>query len=263
MEDSLLMVDLDGTLIRGKQSVLPEAIAVLLSPIAAERRLVINSARHPRGVQNALSGALPFVPTIALNGAALCEENWAMPSQIRVFDQTVVDDVIDISTRHDLALSIYTAEGWWVTRLDATVEHEAMVTGMTPEVLTVMHPSNVLKMTAMGHKKSLDTFELALSPASINCTRSNMCYSEISPADTNKASFIPVLLKYLGFARNQVKIHYLGDSHNDIECAAYSDYAYTFNAAPAALRRIARRVFPVETDYELVLALREILQECQ
>lgn len=262
MKQFVLMTDLDGTLIRGLQSVISQDVASILAPLAERRHLIINSARHPEAVRNALGGRLPFVPTIALNGAALCDENWAQPSQVYTFVPETVEIVLRVAAVHDLTLSIYSAKSWWVTRFDTFVEHEIAVTGMKPIIAGEVLFANVLKITAMGNEATLKGFENSIAENSINLSlaRSNPRYCEISPEKTNKSGSVTPLLNSLGMSRNLVDLHFFGDSYNDIECAAYSDCAYTFNTAPAELRCLASRAFPVETDKDLVSALNIILR---
>lgn len=261
MKQFVFMADLDGTLIRRGQTAISEGVASVLTPLVKNRCLVINSARHPEGVRYAFQGRLPFVPTIALNGAALCEEEWTRLSKVRMFTCAAVEAVLRAVPSHDIALSIYSAAGWWVTRINADIEHEAAVTGMEPTLLGTMIPTEVLKMTAMGDNGVLNGFEEALAGCSsaLAFARSNRRYCEISPAGTNKKGFVVPLLEHLGLTRESVDLHFFGDSHNDIECAAFSDSSYTFHTAPAELRRLAGRIFRGETDEELVSALETIL----
>ncbi len=262
MKHFLFMVDLDGTLVRKDQTTLPDSVCEILAPVAKARRLIINSARHPLGVKYALGSALPFVPTIALNGAALYMEDWENPSECHPFPTPVVDSVIRASHAHNVALSIYTATTWWVTRFDAAVRHEGHVTGMFPEKLTVPPPSKVLKMTAMGPETCLDELLKNLTESGlVSSARSNHGYCEINPLGRSKINLIPALLQNLGFSRDTVDLHFIGDSHNDIECAAFSDSAYTFSSAPSTLRKLAKKAFKVESDHQLISALRAILQQ--
>jgi len=261
MKAFLLMADLDGTLIRQGQKTISAGVASVLEPLAAARRLVINSARHPRGVSYALGGRLPFVPTIALNGAALCENRWTQLARVRSLDGRAVEAALSVASAHDVALSIYTADDWWVTRFDEYVQHEASVTGMTPRAFKTPFSESVLKMTAMGLDEYLSKIqvELTVCGAGLRAARSNPRYCEISPAGTSKTSFVPLLLDDLGLTREGVELHYIGDSQNDIECAAYADYAYTFDSAPPEMRELAHDVFAVRTDDDLMNALNGIV----
>ena len=261
MKQFVLMADLDGTLIRRGQTAISEGVASVLAPLIKNRCLVINSARHPEGVRYAFQGRLPFVPTIALNGAALCEEDWTQLSKVCMFTCAAVKAVLQAVSSHNLVLSIYSAVGWWVTRINADVEHEVVVSGMEPTLLGTMIPTEVLKMTAIGDNDALSGFEKTLTDCSsiLAFARSNRRYCEISPAGTNKTGFIVPLLEHLGLTRESVDLHFFGDSYNDIECAAFSDSSYTFHTAPVELRRLAERIFRGETDEELVTALETIL----
>lgn len=265
MRNFVLMIDLDGTLIRGDKGNLSKSVSRVLSPIANAGRLVINSGRHPFGVQYALGAELPFVPTIALNGAALYMDNWLEPKESFSFSTHTVDSIISAPATQDVTLSIYTADEWWVTRLDSYVCNEARMTGMTPRRLYDAHlPKNVLKMTAMGEEDLLKDLSKYLMQCGLaTSVRSNRCYREITPPGRNKTNLIPALLKSLGFTRDTVDIHFLGDSYNDIECADYSDAAYTFSSAPNELSNFAKRIFEVRTDEQLTSKMGSGLQDCK
>lgn len=260
--DSILMVDLDGTLIKGSQVHVSDIVARVLLPLAIDKRLIINTARHPQGVAYALRGVLPFVPTIALNGAAICKYNWEIINEYKSFEARAVDVVLNKTTDFDITLCLYTENSWEVTRFDNMVEHEAYITGMVPELISSIYTSPVLKMIALGANSDLDEFAHVLKGITdVTCARSNECYCEISPAGTNKTVLIESLLNCMGRVRDKIKLFFLGDSYNDIECALYSDSVYTYSSAPIELRRIAKSVNKWDTEGDLVAALQALLCE--
>ena len=244
-----MIVDLDGTLIKtGEKKLHPDVINIL-TKLNKKKQLILNTARHPIATKFVLDSQITFVPTIALNGAALYVTNWEKPETFISIPKTEVDSAIDLALKANVTLSIYTLSNWYVTRIDDYVNHEAFITEMTPQLLdkSVISGDPCLKLTALAEHSKLELYANALSKnTNLSFFKSNNNYIEICSSGVDKSTLIPKYFMRTKRIRDDFEISYFGDSYNDIPAAEYSDKSYSFSYSPTKLRKISQTIFDFE-----------------
>lgn len=239
------MLDLDGTLIQRGQIVSQE-VAEILTELSRQRRVLINSARHPAGIKHALDRFFCFIPTISLNGAGLHLSSWSEFSEFITFDTVVLQKLYEKLSQAETVTSYYGRDFWAVSCFNDYVSEESRVTGMTPKMWNPNRMADVMKVCLMGDDSVVRHLlqEIKNDRLNINMMQSNPGYVEITPESVTKASYIERFLVSEGLSRTSVKIVFLGDSDNDIPCAEYSNEAYTFAGASTALLQVCTGKLP-------------------
>lgn len=237
----LLLLDLDGTIIFPGEEVDPELLDQLRI-FNDSSSLLITTARHPKGVQFVFNNLIGFIPTISLNGGALHLSTWNKYDSLVYIERKVVDELTSIFGYYpNVICNYYTEESWYATKINAMVMNESRVTGITPKLYCESLDGQCVKILLMGSADDINNVKDMVTlkfGEKVSCYRSNEKYLEINSAATNKAFFVKdYLAKVRHVERNSVSILFVGDSENDIECAKYADYSWTYYSSPGELKK--------------------------
>ncbi|MFH1982956.1 MAG: HAD hydrolase family protein [Pseudomonadota bacterium] len=256
------MVDLDGTILQHGQRVVSPEISAIFSILQNRKQLIVNSARHPEAIRTALGPKVNFASSIALNGAVLFCDNWNSPYVLNGFKPKEVSSIIRYAKETLVSLCVFTLDSWYVSQFDNFIMEESVITGMTPISIDLLNTQefDCYKITAISENEKLDLFKCKLEAfPNIISDLSKSNYLEISPRGIDKSTLIPKFISSIGEKRNSVKIHFWGDSYNDIPCALYADYVYSYSHSPEELKELSNKIFNINNGVDILKFLKEIL----
>ena len=260
MRKSFVVCDIDGTILPHEELHVSREVIDELKFFAANDMLILCTARPPKGIAYAFDSALSFVPTIALNGSALCLSSWSNVSVAHYIEPRAVKEVGLLSRTLNLSISVFSADYWWVSGDMGIFFTESLKTGLAPLVYSNQQ-NQILKMLIFCDDIRADILRKHLNKIdNIAYCLSNPGYFEITAKGVNKASLIPDLLEALNCKRESSVLYFAGDSYNDISIASYADETYSFKSSPDDLRKLARKVYEnneTESLLSLFLEIRE------
>lgn len=240
----LLISDLDGTLLLPGQH-LDHDLALELRKFAKRDKLVVVTARHPRGVAHVLDRSVGFVPTVSLNGAGLHRHSWQTFDASQPFEPSTARLIMslvqaEMQRVEEVVATVYGAELWATTATNSFLRKEAQATGMTPEPLQSKHLDECYKILLIGPQPAMRLLRRRLSAALADMASvltSNPTHIEVNRATVSKGQMLREFLQSLD-PRAETPTIFLGDGENDVGCAQMCQQAWTFESAPAALREV-------------------------
>lgn len=245
----LVATDIDGTLLDEHRSLSQQTLNAFKK--IQHLPVVLISARMPQAMyylQDLLDRR--EMPVICYNGALIKDQDEVIYSTTINYAQ--LEQLAHIAIQHQLHVSIYRNDEWFVPQLDYWAQREINNTRVTPTVQDVQKTLAYFKETiaAGGAHKVMfmgdeDAMNLAFAkaeslPASLHLYRSKETYTEISPLDISKKTALELLLKER-FARITMgDVVAFGDNYNDVEMIRSVGYGVAVGNARDAVKEVAR-----------------------
>ncbi len=256
----LVAIDVDHTLIRSDRTLAEATVDAVRDARAAGIHVTLASSRPPGGMWQYLQvlGLTAPATFVGFQGAL-----------VGAFDSTGALSVhatspIDAADAHaaaeaarslSLSTNWYTADGWFVDALTASVEREASIVRMTPEVVADLSVLPApLKLLLIEERPGQVEALRPLLPVTVTAETSNPAYLEITAAGVDKATGVQVAAEREGIQLTDVVA--IGDGRNDLglfRCAGAS--IAPANADPAVLAE-ADYVTASNDDDGVAVALR-------
>jgi len=217
---SLVISDVDGTLLDSKKILSPGAPAAVQRIYAAGLRFTIASARPPRMVRKLVDALDVREPFASFNGAVIVGpdekilKEYPMPPDDAQF-------VADWIRQHGFELWVWTNNDWLVTSAAGEhVAHHEKEMGRPPTMLTNQKISelDVLKLVGVSDDHpALAAAEqelAAIGTKTISATRSSPYYLDVTAAEANKGSVVLAISELLNIPRNEIAT--IGDMSTDV-----------------------------------------------
>ena len=217
---TLVVSDVDGTLLDPEKNLSPGAPAAVRRLRQAGIRFTIASARPPRLTRPLLRDLHVSEPSACFNGALLIDPDCNVLHQLPMAPsdaQTVADHI----RKSPLDLWVYTGMDWYVSNPSGPhVQHqeELMRRKATPLHTYDMSQFHVLKLVGVSDdydavKRAQSELD-ALSCVAISATRSSDYYLDVTHADANKGMVVLTLSKMLNIPTEQIAT--IGDMPTDV-----------------------------------------------
>ncbi|AZQ42833.1 Cof-type HAD-IIB family hydrolase [Nonlabens ponticola] len=247
----LIATDIDGTLLDDNRFISQKTRSIFSQ---LEIPVILISARMPSAMyylQDALgrSGA----PIICYNGALIKHQGHELYSLTIPF--AIIKEVAQIGVAHNLHVSIYRDDEWFVTQVDKWTAREINNTRVQPIVQDLAMTLAQLERTQgaggahkimyMGDKDDMDSAFAKANKAlskKLHLYRSKDTYTEISPAGISKSSALQLLLS-TNFKRISIReVAAFGDNYNDIEMLRDAGYGVAVENARPEVKAVANDV---------------------
>lgn len=246
----LILSDIDGTLIDSRGQLLPATIAGVRGAVAKGAKMVLASARSPKGMFQ-LAQQLGIDSTmIAYNGALIAKTD--ADDQLEVVAETPIAQPL-AQTVHALvaqgwpeaSINIYANNDWLVAQNGSWEQQEATGIGYAPQVVDLkgwlqVAPEPVHKILIMAAPATIQAIETALQApefAALSAYRSKATYLEIVAAGVTKAAALGTLLKDDQLSPEQALA--FGDNFNDVEMLKTAGIGVAMGNAPAEVKAAA------------------------
>lgn len=241
---SLVVSDVDGTLITSNHEITPRTKRVVLGLKEHGIGFTIASSRPPRGLEmllKALEIVLPFAP---FNGAQVATPEGRVLEK-QVIPVALINQVWVIAKEFDLNLWAYREWEWFARRRDEYVEREEHTVGFAARIvegieegfedcpkLTVVGKPEIVALCAQRIRQKLGT-ELA-------ATQSQPRFVDITVKSANKGSVITSLSRILQIPADRIAA--IGDGPNDVEMFARAGLSIAMGNGSEAVKKAARYV---------------------
>jgi Cof subfamily protein (haloacid dehalogenase superfamily) len=217
---SLVLADVDGTLVTDDKVLTPRAGAAVKALQAAGIAFAITSGRPPRGMAMLIDPLGLRTPVAAFNGGVFVAPDMSVIEQ-HVLPADVARRAVEIISRNRMDVWIYSGSDWLVRNLQAphvareqwTVKFAPTVVGSFDAVL-----ASAVKIVGVSDDQDLvarcEQEAQAALGAAASAARSQPYYLDVTHPDANKGAVVAMLSKFLSIP--DAEIATIGDMPNDV-----------------------------------------------
>ncbi|MGM0216667.1 Cof-type HAD-IIB family hydrolase [Enterococcus sp. AZ109] len=267
-EISLILTDIDGTLLDSQHQVSEESQLLLADLAEKGIPVILASARSPRGMLPIAELIQSKTPLVCFNGALITqyaqgEFKHLASLTLERLDTLLVYQLI-ASKFPDISINVYSEDRWVVEKKDFWVKQEAEITQIEPETASLRvflkeyHP--IHKILCMGSPQEIAALETELersSILSIDFQRSKDSYLEIVNNQVSKLSALKTLAEhYQVTIKNTLAI---GDNYNDVPMIQHAGVGIAMGNAPLPVQQAADYVTKSNDENGFYVALANCL----
>ena len=243
---SLLLSDVDGTLVTKQKVVTPRAQAAVRMLGEAGIAFTITSSRPPRGLAHLIEPLNLSLPIGGFNGGGLMRPDMTVAESLMLTPEAA-HEAFRITLKHGLDPWVYTVTEWYVR--DPNAPHCAR------ETFTITYPPHVVtdfeyalnncgKIVAVGD----DPVAILACNAELDrvlqgqasATRSQSYFIDITHPDANKGTMVETMARYLSIPASEIAT--IGDMANDILMFRKSGLSIAMGNASAEVKEQAMLV---------------------
>jgi Cof subfamily protein (haloacid dehalogenase superfamily) len=217
---SLVLADVDGTLVTAEKVLTPRAAAAVKALYTAGIAFAITSGRPPRGMAMLIDPLALRTPIAGFNGGIFVKPDMTIMAE-HVLAADVAGRALEVVLHHGMDAWIYSGKDWLVRdALASHVEREQWTVKFAPTVVgdfkdvlgsavKIVGVSNDLDLVARCEKDA----QGALG-AKASAVRSQPYYLDITHPDANKGAVVAALSKLLSIPADEIAT--IGDMPNDV-----------------------------------------------
>ncbi|HEX3862993.1 MAG TPA: Cof-type HAD-IIB family hydrolase [Stellaceae bacterium] len=235
---SLVVTDVDGTLVTTAKALTPRAIAAVQRLHDNGIHFSICSSRPPFGLKMMIEPLALKLPFGGYNGGSIVE-----PADLSVVEQKLIPpaaakEAVETFRRHGVDCWVFIGNEWVVAnRAGSHVDHETHTIQTPPTVVpafTDAHYTAVGKIVGPSDDHELvkrcETELRGSLAGRAFAARSQPYYCDVIPPGIDKGRLVQVLSARLGVPRDEVLV--LGDMENDFELFEAGGFAVAMGNAP-------------------------------
>jgi Cof subfamily protein (haloacid dehalogenase superfamily) len=217
---SLVLADVDGTLVTAEKVLTPRAIAAVQALQAAGIAFAITSGRPPRGMAMLIDPLGLRTPVAGFNGGIFVKPDMTIMEE-HVLAADAAKRALDIILHNHMDAWVYSGKDWLVRDLKAAhVAREQWTVKFAPTVVENFDAvfGNAVKIVGVSDDLALmarcekDAQEALGAQAS--AARSQPYYLDITHPDANKGTVVTTLSKLLSIPADEIAT--IGDMPNDV-----------------------------------------------
>ena len=218
---SLLLADVDGTLVTEDKILTDRARAAVAALHERGIRFAITSGRPPRGMAMLIEPLSLRSPLAGFNGGVFARPNLSV-IETRTLAPDIARKAIDMIQGHGMDAWLYTGTDWQIHKKDAPhVAREAWTVKFDPTVVAQYSDADLDKAVkivgvsddhALVAKCESDVSDALGDKASAK--RSQPYYLDVTHPLANKGAVVDELVKLLGIPSSEVMT--MGDMPNDV-----------------------------------------------
>jgi len=217
---SLLIADVDGTLVTEEKVLTPRAREAVRRLHAAGIAFAITSGRPPRGMEMLIEPLALRTPIAGFNGGIFVRPDMRVIEE-HVLPRDVARRAVDLILRHGMDVWVYSGNDWLVRDPNAPhVAREKWTVKFAPTAVAdfgaaldravkIVGVSDDFALVARCEKDARDVLGGAASAA-----RSQPYYLDITHPDANKGYVVEALSRFLSIPREAIAT--IGDMPNDV-----------------------------------------------
>jgi len=217
---SLVLADVDGTLVTDQKVLTKRAQAAVHSLRDAGIRFAITSGRPPQGMAMLFDPLQLDTPIAGFNGGLFVKRDFSILEQ-KTIPSDIARQAIDLIRGHHLDAWIYCGNDWLITNSDAPhVAREAWTVKFQPKVVSDLEKDldNVVKI--VGVSDDIDGVQRCEADAQAafgelaSARRSQPYYLDVTNKDANKGAVLDHLSRTLQVPATEIAT--IGDQPNDV-----------------------------------------------
>jgi len=217
---SLVLADVDGTLVTAEKVLTPRARAAVKALQTAGIAFAITSGRPPRGMAMLIDPLALLTPVAGFNGGIFVKPDMTIMEE-HVLAPDMARSAFELILRNGLDVWVYSGKDWLVRDPNAphvareqwTVKFAPTVTDNFNAVLgnavKIVGVNDDLDLVARCEKEAQDALGTGASAA-----RSQPYYLDVTHPDANKGTVVTTLSKLLSVPAGEIAT--IGDMPNDV-----------------------------------------------
>ncbi len=217
---SLVLSDVDGTLVNEQKVLTPRAESAVRALHRAGIGFAITSGRPPLGMAMLFDALALSTPIAGFNGGLFVKRDLTILAQ-KTVPADVARQAIDLVRDHGLDAWVYSGNDWLITKPDgAHVAHEAWTVKFDPKVVTDFGDALQQVAKVVGVSDDHDRVRRCEADAQAvfgehaTANRSQPYYLDITSRYANKGAVADYLSSHLGVPLEEIAT--IGDSPNDV-----------------------------------------------
>ena len=217
---SLVIADVDGTLVTSAKLLTDRAINAVIELKSAGIAFAITSSRPPRGMTMFVEPLALETPLAGFNGGAFARPDLSILEQ-HVLPPATTAKALNLFRMRGLNIWLFSGDDWLVTDPHGPhVAQEIASVRFDPEVVPNFAScfDNAAKIVGVSDDHALVSRCEAEARASFSgrasASRSQPYYLDITAIESNKGAVVDFLSRYSGVPRQEIAT--IGDSQNDV-----------------------------------------------
>ncbi len=260
---SLLLADVDGTLVTAEKVLTPRAAAAVQALRTAGIAFAITSGRPPRGMSMLIEPLALQTPIAGFNGGMFVSPDMTILEQ-HVLTADAAKLAMDVILRNKMDVWVYSGNDWFIRNRDAPhVAREQWTVKFAPTVVGNFDGllGNVTKIVGISDDYDLvarcekDAQE-ALG-ANASAARSQPYYLDVTNPDANKGTVVTTLSKRLSIPAGEIAT--IGDMPNDVLMFRKSGLSIAMGNASPQVQAQADRVTDSYDDEGFAKAIERFI----
>lgn len=244
---SLVVTDVDGTLVKTDKSLTPAAIAAVRRLNDAGIAFSICSARPPFGLRMMIEPLQLKLPFGGYNSGTIVEPDLTVVEQ-KLVPPDAAKEAVTAFRENGIDCWVFIGNEWVIANPEgAHVDHETHTVQTPPTIVpafTDAHFAAVGKIVGPSDDHPLvaemtERLQAQLAGRA-NVARSQLYYCDVVPPGTDKGRLVDLLCERLGIPQAEVLV--LGDGDNDMEMFAKAGFAVAMGNASDTVKRAASAV---------------------
>jgi Cof subfamily protein (haloacid dehalogenase superfamily) len=241
---SLLLADVDGTLVTEQKVLTERAIAAVKALREKGILFAITSGRPPRGMAMLIGPLAIDTPIAGFNGGAFVKPDGQVIEE-KALPGDVARKAIELISQHKMDAWLYTAKDWFVHKRDAPhCDREAWTVKFEPKVVASFADADLDKAVKLvGVSDDRDLVARCEADAQkefgdrVSAARSQPYYLDITHPHANKGDVVEVLAKTLNIPKDEIAT--IGDMPNDVLMFKKSGFSIAMGNASDEVKKQA------------------------
>jgi len=262
---SLLLADVDGTLVTKEKILTERARAAVLAARNRGIHFAITSGRPPKGMAM-LFDPLDIDTAIAgFNGGMIVKRDLSIVLA-RPLPKQVAQQALELILKHGLDAWVYAGNDWFVRDRKAPhVDREAWTVKFEPVVTESLDDKIEEAVKIVGISDDLDRVKQAEAAAQqafgdhATAARSQPYYLDVTHQDANKGAVVEYLSQAMNIPRDEIAT--FGDQPNDVLMFRRSGYSVAMGNASDDVKRKATAVTDDSENEGFAKAVEKLLEE--
>ncbi|HEY1261140.1 MAG TPA: Cof-type HAD-IIB family hydrolase [Stellaceae bacterium] len=242
---SLVVTDVDGTLVRTDKSLSPRAIAAVGRLHERGVAFSICSSRPPFGQRMLIAPLQLKLPFGGYNGGSIVNPDLT-PVEQKLLSPTAARDAVAMFEEHGVtSIWVFTGGEWLIRDPDGDHVDLEIHTIQTPPTVVPNFDGRLDAVSKIvGASKQHDRIAdcVAAGQAALSgratVTRSQAYYCDITPPGIDKGRLVDLLAERLGVLRPKIAV--LGDMGNDVQMFARAGFAIAMGNATSEVKALAQ-----------------------
>ena len=260
---SLVISDVDGTLIDRHKVLTEQTLAAVAKLQQAKIRFAITSARPPFGLKNIVNTLKLQQPFGSFNGGTILTPDWEIIDRTPLPPQTIPDLISTIES-YGLDVWLNSDRHWYLKNLHGVhVAHHRDSLQFEPTVINSYGDieAEICKIVGVGADfTAVAQCEAAIQQefgTRLSATRSQAYYLDVTHPDANKGMVVKKLARLLAIPQEEIVT--IGDNYNDILMFEQSGISIAMGNASQEVRQKATFVTATNNEEGFAKAIENIV----
>src|ERR1700689_1163169 len=260
---SLVLADVDGTLVTEEKVLTERAQASIKAMRAAGIRFAITSGRPPRGMEMLIDVLDLDTPIAGFNGGMFVRRDLSILEQ-KALPPDVAQKAVQLIREHGMDAWVYSGNDWLITKQNAPhVAREAWTVKFDAKVVANYDDALASAAKIVGVSDDLERVRLCEAAAQAafgqraTATRSQPYYLDVTNKDANKGAVVDYLSTHIGVPASEIAT--IGDQPNDVLMFVRSGLSIAMGNASDQVKSQADRVTDSYNDEGFAKAMERFV----